>query len=127
MMLGTSSPEQNRTRLGLLCLLVGILLLLWAWGSWMYRASVPGETASTLRQDADTAAPDPAKAVRIAPVVLWVGLLLVLLFFFGSYVLIRASRRYRASAARQRATPSPSEDVWAMHKLKDRPEDGDDS
>lgn len=51
--------------------------------------------------------------------VVLVGLILVLLFFLGSFVLARSARRYRQFCERRRAVPTSSEDVWSMHKLPD--------
>ena len=114
---GTPAHEQNRTRLGLVFLVVGIVLVLWAWGSWIFRASVPAETGGALAEHA-AANPDVVRAVRLSPLVLLVGLLLILLVLFGSYTLIRAMRRHRAIADRKRPSPTASDDVWTMHKLR---------
>jgi len=120
---GTSGSEQNRTRMGLVFLVVGVVLVMWAWGSWIYRASVPAETAGTLAEHVAAANPAVVRAARLSPLVLLVGLLLVLVVLFGSYTLIRAIRRHRALADRKRPPPTPADDAWAMNKLRNPPDD----
>jgi len=63
---------------------------------------------------------DPA--VPALALLLLVMLFLALVVFVGSYVLVRAVRRFRGNLRRQRPAPTASEDVWAMHRL---PEDVD--
>ena len=120
MTLGMRGWDQRRTRLGLPLLVIGIILVLWAWGSWIYRASIPVERDGVVIQEVSAPSPDTIRAVRLSPLVLLVGLLLVLLALFGSHALIRAARRYRALAARKRPPPTPADDVWAMNKLRNR-------
>lgn len=118
MTLGMRGSDQRRKRLGLPLLAIGIVLMLWAWGSWIYRSSIRVEREGAIIQDAPAPSPETIRAVGLSPLVLLVGLLLVLLVLFGSYTLIRAARRYRALADRKRPPPTPSEDVWAMNKLR---------
>jgi hypothetical protein len=120
MTLGMRGSDQHRTRLGLLFLVIGIILVLWAWGSWVYRASVPVETEGAIARNVSSPSPDTVRAVRLSPVILLVGLFLVLLFFFGSYALVRAARRYRELADRKRPPPTPADDVWTMNKLRNQ-------
>lgn len=46
--------------------------------------------------------------------------IIVIIFFFAALVIIRFSLRYRAFLFREKNPPTPSEDVWKMHRL---PED----
>ena len=46
-------------------------------------------------------------------------LLLIVVFLFGSYAMLRASRRFRASLSTRRPRPTDASDVWAMHKQPD--------
>jgi len=117
MTMGMRGSDRHRTRFGLVFLVIGIILVLWAWVSWIYRASVPAETGGALAEHA-AANPDVVRAVRLSPLVLLVGLLLILLVLFGSYTLIRAIRRYHVLTDRQRPPPTPADDVWAMNKLR---------
>ena len=120
MTIGMRGSDQHRTRFGLVFLVIGIILLLWAWGSWIYRASSTVEREGAIAQSVPTPSPDAVRAVRLSPLILLVGLLLVLLVLFGSYALIRAARRYRALADRKRPPPTPADDVWAMNKPRNR-------
>ncbi len=120
MNLGKPGSEQHRTRVGLLFLAIGVVLVLWAWGSWVYRASAPVEAAGSPIQNVSAPSPDTVRAVQLSPLILLVGLLLLLLFLFGSHAMVRAARRYRELAARKRPPPTASDDVWAMNKLRHR-------
>ena len=123
MTLGTRDSDQHSKRLGLPLLVIGIILMLWAWGSWIYRASKSVEREGTIAQNVTSPSPNTILAARLSPLVLLVGLFLVLLVLFGSYALIRAVRRYRALADRKRPPPTPADDVWAMNKLRHRDEE----
>ena len=135
MILGTPGSEQFRYRVGWLFLAFGVALVLVAWGSWIYRVSMRGEseisvpeldTESTLGDAGrnslgDEGIPTMARQAAVGLLPLWLmsTLLLLLSFLFGSYAITRASRRYRAAAERQRASPTASEDAWSMYKLPD--------
>lgn len=113
--------EQRRTALGLAFLVLGLMLLMWAWGSWMYRASTRSKPVAMERAISEDE--DSEKAVRMAPEMLLGGVMLVAVFLVGSLVFVRASRRYRQSLNRRAGTPTDTTDVWSMHKLKDFPDD----
>lgn len=129
--LGKHGSEKHRSRLGFVFLALGLLLMLWAWGSWIFRESVPAKAQVIVRtqrasggdlSDSD-AADVRAEAAQALPLALMVSLILALLVLFGSYALVRAARRHRASLERQRAAPSDTTDIWAMHKLPEGAED----
>lgn len=67
------------------------------------------------------AATQPA-AKKIDPRVLYwsralfLSLILFVIFTFAALAIIVFSRRYRATLARGQRPPTPSDDVWAMHK-----------
>ena len=114
---GAESGEQHRWRVGLIVLVAGILLMLWAWGSWAYRLSAEQpdtRIGSTIRAEPTTEQVHAAGAMRWF---LAVALVVVVLGLFGSYVLLRMSRRYRDAAMRAPAAPTAHEDVWSMHKV----------
>lgn len=114
--------DQRRTTMGLAFLVVGLVLLMWAWGSWMYRAS---SVAKPIAMGRVAEAPEQTqKVVGIAPGMLVGGVLLLVVFLAASFVLVRASRRYRKSLTRRGTSPSDSTDVWSMHKLKDFDDSG---
>lgn len=114
--------EQRRTTMGLGFLVVGLILLMWAWGSWIYRTSTAAKPLVVGR--AAETADETEKAVRIAPGMLVGGVLLVVVFLAASFVFVRASRRYRQSLVRRGSPPSDTTDVWSMHKLKDFDDSG---
>ena len=114
--------DQRRTTLGLAFLVLGLILLMWAWGSWIYRASNTAKPIAVGR--AEDTPNDAEKAVRIAPSMLVGGVLLVVVFLAASFVFVRSSRRYRQSLGRRGAAPSNTSDVWSMHKLKDFDDSG---
>lgn len=122
MIFGMRGSNQHRTRIGLVFLVIGAGLLLWAWGSWIYRASNPQEMEGAIALPVPAPNPDSMRAFLLSPLVIIIGLLLVLMVLFGSHVFIRAARRYRALDDRKRA-PTPADDVWAMNKLRNHDED----
>lgn len=120
--------DQHRTRIALTFLIIGLLFVLFAWANWIYRTSTAHEESAAVRVEAGERLPPSTKVVRSLPLFLLVGLLLVLVFLVGSYVIVRSGRRYRAMMGRQRAAPSSMEDVWAMHQApQDSEDDADES
>lgn len=124
--------ERGRNRRALIVFLVGMVFVIWAWLNLvvrvMYRASeVPIESvAHEAEVDPDAPPPDlpPTREegrlfARAAAPLLVVGLLLVIVFLVGTYVLVRSSRRFLESTRRERAAPSNTDDVWATHKVPD--------
>lgn len=76
--------------------------------------------AAWLAQEpAPPAEPSGEDAKTLATVLVYL-LILVVVFMFGSYAIMRASRRFRGSLSRRKADPTEAADVWAMHKV---PED----
>ncbi len=64
-------------------------------------------------------AAERGKAAGALSLFVLVGVVLLLVFLVGAVVLVWTARRRRAFAGRRRPTPTPAEDVWAMHKLPD--------
>ncbi len=104
---------------------LGILLVLWAWGNWLYRASTPESAVSIVRAEDSAADTVRVDATSVLPQILMYSLILVFLVLFGGYAVVRMVRQYRGSADRERAGPSASQDVWAMHELPDYDRDED--
>ena len=104
MVLETESPDPKGTRSGLICLVTGVVLLLWAWGSWVYRTSEPGVRPTGQNQNGTLAAADQAQVGSPLPLLLVIGLFAILLVLFVRYVLLR--RRGRSGRTAQ-AGPSP--------------------
>ena len=133
MTVGSPGSEHHRGRFALLFLVIGLLLVLFAWLSWIGRVSAPddgppvsvrsamrvGDRADLALDGLPFADQDRRReaAVRIGGPTLMVGLLLTLLFLGGSLVIVRATRRYQAATSRRRGPPTANDDVWSMHKL----------
>ena len=76
-------------------------------------------TAWLAQEPAPPAEPAGEDAKTLATVLVYL-LIMVVVFMFGGYALMRASRRFRSSLSRRTADPTEAGDVWAMHKV---PED----
>ena len=110
--------------LGLLFSALGVVLLLWAWGNWIYRSSTMIDNPASIPDHASAAkAARTTQAVQASPFVLMVGLLLILLFLVGSVVIVRSARRFRESVLHKKPPPTEADDVWAMHKLRETERD----
>ncbi len=135
-----SRERSGRLRgLLILILLVGMVFVIWAWMNAvvrvMYRASeVPVESVAVADDDQrDAPAPGERKRpeagrlfAKAATPLLAIGLLLILVFLLGTYVLVRSSRRFLDSTRRERAAPTPTPDIWSMHKAPEFPEEEGD-
>lgn len=121
MIIGQDSHDQGRLRVGLVILVLGVLLMLWSWGSWAYRLSA--ERPDPRIGVTETAVIEPtaeqAHAAGAMRYFLIVALAIGLIGLFGSYILLRMSRQFRESASRSRAAPTPYQDVWATHQKPD--------
>ncbi len=47
---------------------------------------------------------------------LFYGVILLLVLAFGTYLLLRMSRRYKERLAHKPAKPTPTPDIWSMHQ-----------
>ncbi len=116
MIFGHSDREQHRIKLGLAFLVIGVVLVLWAWGSWIFRATTRAESSVVAAKSTIESSPEKLKVVRAAPSVLLTVGIVVLIFLVSSYVFVRASRRYRLGLIRKAPAPTDTTDVWAMNK-----------
>ena len=69
--------------------------------------------------------PRPSDARALAMFLLLL-LILVLVFLLATYAILRASRRFRESLAKQKPERTDASDVWAMHKLPQELEPNDE-
>lgn len=97
--------DARRTRNGLICLVMGVVLVLWAWGSWVYRTSEPVEISTGRDQNGLQPAADQVVADGYSPLLLVGGLFVVLLVIFAGYVLWQ---RWRGSGTAIDAKPAAS-------------------
>ena len=72
------------------------------------------QQGSPVSSEALESIPRDARALAMNLLAL---LIFVLVFLLASYVILRASRRFRESLAKQKPERTDASDVWAMHKL----------
>lgn len=142
-MLGQPDSEQNRFKLGVLFLVIGLLLVLWAWGSWVFRVSADARDKAKPQAVIPIVQPPIVRGTTFAidPLILITAtlavtdedsgglsllaltsmtvVLLLIVFLFGALAIVVGTRRWQALAGRKRAPPTPNADVWAMHKVPD--------
>ncbi len=69
--------------------------------------------------------PVPGDARALAIFLLYL-LIFVLVFLVATYAILRASRRFRKSLAKQKPEHTDASDVWAMHKVPEELETDDE-
>lgn len=107
-----SLAEQKRFRTGVVTLTIGVLLVVWAWGSWMYRTSAE---KPALADSAGTDAVTPAApAINALTQIVLYGMILIIVLAVGSLAISRSIRRFITRSDEPR-TPTPSSDVWSMY------------
>jgi len=133
------TADRSRIRTGSALLLAGVVLVLWAWGTWVYRTSklsqslglVPAERTAPPKWRAApgfenpqspsplaTTPPPTARRLRGLRLALWlmvIGLLAVFTLI-AAIAAARAARRWKASLLRRPQGPTEVSDVWVMHK-----------
>lgn len=121
------SPDQKRFRAGIVILVMGIVLVIWAWGSWIYRSSGDTPVSSNIDRPEDRNEPfnpaaddtDSVEVARTLPTMLMYGFILFVVVLVATFILVRTTRRYLAAYARKRAPPTAANDIWSTHKLPD--------
>lgn len=127
-----SEDDQRRNRTALIVFLAGVLLVLWAFGTLVYRTSIQRpehiehpeqSTRSPVESASASAGRVPpglssknVKATSATAMMFLLALALLMLFIMGSYILIRGSRRYQQWVGQKRSSSTPSEDLWAIHR-----------
>lgn len=84
-------------------------------------AQATPDIAATAPADAVTKPPaasleDDPRMAHWRLVFFW-SLVILLIFLVAALVIVRFSERYKAYLLRKRRPPTPSDDVWKMHKL----------
>lgn len=114
------ATERTRVRFGILTLVVGVLMIAWAWGSWMYRMSVAAEgmedVAAVEQVEPEEQIEDTTPALALARL-LMISFVLILVILLGTYGISRSIRRYQMRLRRERAPASDTTDIWATHRL----------
>ena len=88
--------------------------------------TIAADQPTTAQFDGSTSQPatslsESQRLVRWRLVFFW-AIVVVLIFFIAALVIIRFSLRYRAYLFREPNRPTPSEDVWQMHRLPEEEE-----
>ena len=120
MVWGPPGSDERRIKIGLVFLLIGCLLLIWAWGFWAFRTSAVGAapaSANPMVFAEARAVLANSQILQMLPRMLIFVLVLAFVCLFGSYTLLRMARRHRAASERTRASPTISESVWEKHRL----------
>lgn len=111
------NPAVKRQRAALVIALLGLLLIMWAWGSWVYRTSTMAASAAVTTTGAERRVTDPAQSARLLSMFLLVLLILALVVIVGGYAVVRAGRRIREPIVAPPHGSTASDDVWQQHKL----------
>lgn len=107
--------ESNRQRIAFVLMGAGIVLALVGFGLLWPQHPAPGPVSSPTTQPA--AALSTSVQARLLRQALFWLVILVLVFLVSTTAFLRWSRHFRRSLFRRPHPPTPSEDVWAMHKL----------
>ncbi len=95
----------------------GALWVVCVSGGWVDPTPAAGRLEAAVSQQDSPESPDRVKAIRALPLFLTVAGILVLVVLVGSYAFARAFRRQGTLARGLPAPPTPTDDVWAMHKV----------
>ena len=99
-------PDSRRIRHGLIFLVMGTLLVVWAWGSWLYRGWKPDALPSAAPADAVDSLVNQAGNGGSISILLVVALLILVLVVLGTCILVRIRRRMRKTIGPQYRSPS---------------------
>ncbi len=97
--------DEKRTRIGLGFLVAGTLLVVWAWGSWVFRTT---ETPEAAGESIDSGV--PAEVTGAGGLMAVVGFAALAGFAFVGYMLLRRSRRRSARGDELFVSPNGSND-----------------
>jgi len=120
----SGSSDQQRLRAGYAVLSVGIFILLCAWV--LYATRGPEGLGEVAVQHKKLEPPDPGRVwpAVSAGMVLY-GFILIIVLFVSVFAFLRISRHYRRQLLKKPAKPTPTTDVWKMHKVPHQAEDDD--
>lgn len=106
--------EVHRRRIAFVLVFLGVALILTGFAVIVTHQHEIEEASQPETQPADR----QAQARAMGELLVWL-MILVVIFGAGLVAFFRWSRRYRAWLLRNPQPPSPSDDVWAMHRLPD--------
>jgi hypothetical protein len=112
----SGSTDQQRLRAGYAVLTVGLFILLFAWGMAVMRGPQAEGEVAVRHEKLEPPTPDRVlPAVGLGMVVC--GLCLIVVLLISVFAFIRISRRYRDHLLHAPPTPTPTADVWRMHRV----------
>ncbi len=119
--MGSVGSEQRRIRTGILVLVGGAVLVLWASASWIYRSSAESKALAAMRSgNRGSAIPnDLGEPVSALGTLLIYALILLAVVLIGSLVLSRSVRQYFGRIRKTQSGQTPSGDIWSQHRLPD--------
>ncbi len=116
------STDQQRLRAGYAVLTIGMFILMFAWGMAVWRGPQGHGEAAVRHEKMD--APLPETLLPVVSAGMWLcGVCLILVLVTSIVAFIRLSRRYRDHLLQPASKPTPTSDVWQMHKVPDDVED----
>lgn len=111
MSLDSAIGDERRTRIGLVFLVAGTLLVVWAWGSWVFRTTA---TPAVTGKAADSGA--PGEAIGGGSTLAAVGLAVVAGLAFVGYLFLR---RFRRRGAKRDVVFGSADGPNDQHSLQD--------
>ncbi len=123
--LNDDTQGPRRVRMALVILMVGVGLLLLALALAMLRSEAASEIVMAPSPVPPSTMPASQQRTMAATLMLVYGTLLLLVFVVAALALVAVSRRYRQRLARQKASPTPVDDVWSQHRLPEETMNGD--
>ena len=120
----TGSSDPQRLRAGYAVLSLGVIILLFAWGTAVWRGPQgEGELAAGHQK---LEPPQPNRLLPAAgPVMMLSGAGLLVVLVLSVVAFLRISRSYRRHLLRSPPEPTPTSDVWQMHKVPNMPDQSD--
>ncbi len=118
------STDRQRLRAGYLVLSIGAFILLFAWTMAVLRGP-EGVGEIAVHQKLDPPQPEHLLPAVGIPMVAY-GILLIVVLFTSLIALLRISRNFRRHFLGEHVKPTPTSDVWKMHRVPDVPPDDND-
>ncbi len=117
----SGSTSQQRLRAGYAVFILGTFMLLAAWVLWVMRGPESPGDATVRGEKLDLPKDQLVPALNAG--MLLIGVVLVLVLFISIIAFMRISRNYRRYLLKKSSKPTPTSDVWQMHRVPEIPED----
>lgn len=115
----SNDREKRRVRAALMSLSGGVILIVWAWVSWIYRNSIPPRANDFAGPVEDPATATDGAMAQMTQLI-YVVVVVLLAAFIALMAFSRGWRRYMGFLLRRKPRPTQSDCTWEMHRL---PED----